>query len=161
MSKYLIVLPVEKTEGSYVGQLPLHCTLVLPFNTCTDPEKIGVLLRGTCVRYKPIWLVSDYVDTFMAHSAERVHVLRMHADLMRLHTEMVELLKMCNVEYVSPQWVGDGYRPHVTTTRRSSFPPGAEHLADTATLLIYEGIPESWRVSGSRKTVIGSYPLGG
>lgn len=160
MVKYVLVLPVENTEGSYEGKLPLHCTLMPPFETSVEHAVLFALLSIICARYSPLLLVSRQSAT-SARAAEKVHVLQHNPKLHELHAEILKELNKWGVVHAGESYIGEGYWPHVTTTATSDFPPGSACLVEMATILIYEEIPRAKGASRKRKVVASSFPFWG
>ena len=161
---YLLALDVEPfTLGqSFVpGQpLPLHCTLMhwFQFREGRDfshlDREISSAIRIahydilSCMRAQH--LISDQAALFGPKNDVPVHTLERTNRLFHLHIKIFNMLKNIGVRHSELRWVGENWRPHVTTTDRA-FEPGSEHMATTIAVIA--------RTEEKQRSVIAVYEL--
>lgn len=117
--EYLLALMLEKVPvGTSFkrNKLPLHCTVMRWFTLHRSTgvkdleKKVKELSRTT----EELRLGRDGWDYFGSKNNTRCLLIARNDDLLTLHTKMLVWL----VENKSPpkdmQWIGAGYRPHVT-----------------------------------------------
>ena len=68
----------------------------------------------------------------------RVHSVALTDQLKRLHLRLFNLLQDLGVEFTAPQWVGEGFGPHVTERAEVEFTPGDQQLSRAAYLIEVE-----------------------
>lgn len=137
---YLLALEVTHLEvGSVHDVLPAHCTLVHRFRSdlnCDDLiEELRPILDGT----NPLLLLFEAKDVFGPPPVV-VNKIAETDELMRLHLQLCRKLDELAVEYTAPQWVGVGYKPHVTERPGAVFSPG-DSCVSTAVCLIEVMVP--------------------
>ncbi len=148
--EYLIALPVEAmplgSRYAAATQLPLHCTVMhwfltnLPLDELLD--ELGEMVAG--LGRSAIELVSDYPALFGPHVDVPVHVLHRNEELEWLHTALLIRLAKRYSEPSAYQWIGAGYRPHVTDRGSACFTPERVHRTDR--LAVVERFADKSRV---------------
>ncbi len=121
-TEYLVIVPIESMHVGDVypkGELlPLHCTIMPWFTLGThlDYNKLDGILTKLSQEVKGgvIELVSKYKDFFGPENDVEVHVLEKNDTVTHLHNQLLTLLHEAHVTPISPQWLGKGYRPHIT-----------------------------------------------
>lgn len=140
--EYVVVLPIAAmTRGSIYPeevQLPLHCTVMRWFQLPLSVEGLvaGVQYAArTTVRKKGIELRSSSHAWFGLHGNVSVHLLAHNGALEGLHTRLMVFLIQQGAQFHSLDWIGAGYRPHVTDVGGQSFVPGSTHFTDRFTII--------------------------
>jgi hypothetical protein len=137
MKAYLLALFLDPiTEGIEVsGSLPFHCTLV-PWFTVESrlTDMIDALERnvGRC-RYAD--LISVGSAMYGKDCTVPVHELEKTAELMSFHRFLLKTLEEFHVHHLDPQWVGDGWSPHVTDIGTRRFFQGLRSTVSVVTLV--------------------------
>ena len=111
---YFFALVVEPmTVGNVYKTLPLHCTLVHRFFSSLPVSVIDKKVRLTFEQTEPLLLTPN---DRVAFGPNRVLVakLQLSPALKSLHLKVYELLNELGVRYSEIDWVGTGYKPHVT-----------------------------------------------
>lgn len=125
MNAFLFVLEVEPMKLGHVYEvLPLHCTLVHWFHTERNAEDILRAVKEKIEEHAPVTLTSQKAALFGREENIPVHTV--HGEgLHLLHNDLVEILNTLTVTYSEPEFVGNGYKPHVTTHGEKTFTPGS------------------------------------
>ena len=76
------------------------------------------------------------------------------AQLRQLHTRVCEVLDSLHARYTMPQYVHDGYSPHITHQHGAKLEAGARHTA-TSVYLVRANAPEY----GNDRLVCAKLPL--
>lgn len=123
MRAFLVAFEVEPVVmGRVYETLPLHCTLMHWFRTKLDHHAIKHVVGLVCYTNGPLFLHAGGIENFGPQKTIPVSVIRETRDLMALHTKIHQVLLDLSVTFVEPQYVGEGYRPHVTVTDGRFFP---------------------------------------
>lgn len=99
---------------------PLHVTLADVFAVNTGPD---VLLGNLQSLHKTQHSLASRVtsDEFFGEDGSiHVRVLEKTGDLQLLHRTVVDILESYGVEFNSPQYTRDGFKPHVTVSSDAS-----------------------------------------
>lgn len=110
---YLLALEIEPMLPESYERLPVHCTLVHRFLTDLEPGALATLVAPLLNETPPIELLFGAEEIF-GPPPVMVNVIAASAQHYKLHTSLVTTLAAAGVEYTEPQWVGLGYRPHVS-----------------------------------------------
>ncbi|MEK7649724.1 MAG: hypothetical protein AAB367_02065 [Patescibacteria group bacterium] len=142
-TEYLIALPVEDMPlgATYARdeKLPLHCTVfqwfrLSPGLSCAQLNRKMMLLASR-VEQGYIELVSERPALFGLNDDIPCHLLERNEDLSALHTLLLMFLATHCHFTVPVEWLGAGYRPHVTDRGEISFPPSTRHRAKNLVLV--------------------------
>ena len=143
-SEYLIVLPIDPIPlGARYAKgerLPLHCTVMHWFKSETQffgvvPWEVVRQRKDLCVGTEGIQLVSGAKENFGVNGEVVVNVLERNPILNVLHTLLLVHLVAHDFWPQKLQWVGAGYRPHVTPVHGRSFPSGTTYHAREMVLI--------------------------
>jgi hypothetical protein len=137
---YLIVLPIDPMlVGDLYAkgeELPLHCTLMPWFRLSSSfsRERLNyeLMVLGTGLDEGFIELISDYPE-YMGHVL--AHILKRDARLLLLHTRLLISLVKINSQPRDVEWIGAGYRPHVTNRTDKLLVPYRRHRVTDLALL--------------------------
>ena len=129
---YLFALEVEPLlVGVGITQLPLHCTIMHRFLSDLEPSDLMKEVQSVFRNIKPILLKSGREEMF----GKPVNVIEQSAELIKLHKSLHDMLIDLPVEFTAPQWVGNGYTPHVSHQGNISLPTGTEHTVNAVYLI--------------------------
>ncbi len=138
MHLYLLTLEVDPLiVGNVYNPLPSHLTLVSRFWSELPHDEIAEAVKPIFAQAAPIELIYGG-QAVIGPKKTAVHLVENTAELVRLHSQLVEKLDTLNVAYVSPQFVGTGHRPHVSKRENIQFAVGDRHLAHNAYLIEVE-----------------------
>lgn len=132
---YLFALEVAPLEvGKTYNPLPSHLTLVSRFHSHKSPERISKKVSDLFSRTKSIELLFDQSATIgPRHTA--VHLIKPRKTLKELHIQLLELLDEIDVDYTQPEYIRDGWKPHISKRDNDNFGPGFIHLAKAVYLI--------------------------
>jgi len=135
---YFFALEIEPMEvGAVYKTIPLHCTLLhrffsnLPINVI-DEKVRSVFEQTASLRLLP--------EQRLAFGPNRVLVatLKLSPALKNLHIALYGLLNELVVRYSETDWVGPGYKPHVTDQSGKSLSLDTTQVSNTVYLLEVE-----------------------
>jgi len=139
MQKYILVKLLEDVPvGSEFSAAtwPLHLTLVDDFLSSLDEvgiqQKLNELLANH-LPYAKTMAISD--DLLGPLKTVPVVLLQVTPTLLSLHTLLVDFLKQSAVVLVSPEFAGEGYKPHVTIQDTGRVAVGSEVIVDTVSIV--------------------------
>ena len=126
---YLFTLEVAPLDnGGIYRVLPSHCTLVSRFWSELLPQEIEAKVAPLLNNQKVIELIFGNKEIFNESKA-KVNLIHKTNELYMLHSKLCDLLDGLGVEYTTPLWIRDGWRPHVTERPDVTFAPGMRHLS--------------------------------
>lgn len=130
MHAYLLALEIEPVDINkvYVA-LPLHLTMMSWFYSNKSPAEVVRAIQSVVEQQSPIELTSAEPDLFGEDKDVPVNRVTNESELHQLHQALHDALRVVGARYKSPQWVGEGFAPHVTRQRSGRFETGTTHLA--------------------------------
>jgi 2'-5' RNA ligase len=156
--RYVAVLPLEPLEvgdGFSVTAWPLHVTVVQNFTTDRSPEDVGAALQQAISSAAPILATVGEDALFGAGANVRVALVVPTPALDHLHRALHARIAALGARFDDPQFAGDGYRPHVTVTKRARAMAGDILLLSSIALVDMQPVGER-----SRRLVVWSGALG-
>ena len=138
---YLFALEVQPLEvGNIYQTLPLHCTLMHRFWSELSPEVLAGNVSFYFATISQVKLI-PYEHLLLGPKRAPVAELELTDQIKSLHMGLYELLNDLHVEYTAPEWVGEGYRPHVTEKENARLEVGSIHTSNAVYLIEVE-VPE-------------------
>lgn len=126
MPRLVVVLPLELLhdgDGFSLRDWPLHLTVA--------PTFTGVALAAVVPAITPVLFTQRPFrlrvgpDEGFGHSQRiPVSVVEPSAELMDLHVALLDALRTAGANFDDPEFVGNGYRAHVTVTRNARVKQG-------------------------------------
>jgi 2'-5' RNA ligase len=133
--RYLFTLEVAPVEtGKTYAELPLHLTLMSRFFSDLSPEDLATAVRPMLAQTKPIELVFGKT-TELGPKKLIVHMVEHSDQLKQLHNELHTQLDSIHADYEYPQFIGEGYKPHITRRDGEQLNTGDRKIAETACLI--------------------------
>lgn len=120
--------------GQVYNPLPSHLTLMSRFWAELPPEKLVKLVEPLFQRTQPIGLTFGETAS-LGPKQVAVHLVENTKALKDLHSQLHGLLDATGATYTAPQFVGDGYKPHVSMREGDQFTAGYKHMANAAYLI--------------------------
>jgi len=155
MHTYLIILEITPLKlGGIYDSLPLHCTLVHWFWLKQAPSEVAKRLAATLTSLPSVTLKASNERTFPSKNkhGETVPVvvndIAQTSGLRDIHERTCTILENMGVQYSEPQYVRNGYHPHVTHQKDGKLFPGEVH--ESARLYLVEAIAPEY---GNERTV--------
>lgn len=132
---YLFTLEVVPLEvGKTYNPLPSHLTLISRFYAHEPPKyiakKASDLFNGT----GSIALVFDQSATIGPKNTA-VHLVQASDALKELHNHLSQILDSISVEYTQPEYIREGWKPHISKRNHDNFAPGLIHPSKAAYLI--------------------------
>lgn len=135
---YLFTLEVSPLDvGRAYESLPSHLTMMSRFLSVLPPNEIADIVRPLFAITSPVQLTFGGLVR-LGPKKLTVHLVENTDALKSLHSRLYDLLGTINVTYAYPQYVGDGYRPHVTRRDGDQFVAGHKQKASSAYLIEVE-----------------------
>lgn len=135
---YLLALEVTPmTVDAAYDKLPLHCTLMHRFWSDLTPKALSDKL-GPFFEQRPPVLLVPFERLLLGPKKLAVSEIEVAGALKDLHMQLYQLLNELDVEYTAPEWVGPGYRAHVTERKNGKLAVGQQHLSEAAYLIEVE-----------------------
>lgn len=147
MHSYLMILEVTPLNvGKTYAMLPLHCTLVHWFRMELDPANFTEKLEMVARNFAPLDLTAATEAIYTGKTKQgvipvTVNIVELTQDLKELHFQICEKLDELGVHYTAPQYVKEGYTPHVTVQNGEKLPIGVTHTS-AAIYLVEADAPE-------------------
>ncbi len=122
-------------------QAALHCTVMDWFVTERSVHEISNLVECVAVQARPFIIKAGGEEDFgTPDNPLLVNVLENNEDLWALHNALHSELAKLKVSYVHPQYIGKGWRPHVTTQHKTrSLHEGQSHKILALYLILAKG----------------------
>lgn len=132
---YLFALEVKQMNvGDMYEELPLHCTLMHRFWSDMNAETLADKVSAFFAGIRPITL-KPHERLLLGPKQVPVSELELTDEFKSLHMELYQLLNDLGVEYTAPEWVGEGYRAHVTEREGSGLEIGNEYTSSAIYLI--------------------------
>lgn len=136
MHAYLLILEISPLQvGQTYSMIPLHCTLVHWFWLKQDPEEVAKQLRACLQSQASIALTAQDEQTFTGKTKQgttvpvTVNDIVATPELRQLHEAMCQELEAMGVQYSEPQYVHEGFHPHVTHQKEGKLTPGEVRIS--------------------------------
>ena len=127
MRRLVVVLPLQVLAdgmGFTLRHWPLHVTVAPTFTVHTDLASV-VSVVAPSLSAQPVLRVRAGRDEGFGRSMNRpATVVEPSLELTDLHTRLVAALRRLGAEFDHPDFLGAGYRAHVTKTRVESVVEG-------------------------------------
>jgi 2'-5' RNA ligase len=164
MSRYVVVLPLlpmTAGESFATRDWPLHVTLVQVFQSPATPAQLGSSLASVAASALPLTVIAGQDEGFGPSHTIQVTVMEPTSALDDLHVACVDALDHLDPVYENPEYMGAGYRPHVTVKRHGRVDAGdALRLGQIALVDMEPGQPEGGRAVLSVATLGSAQPPG-
>jgi len=127
MSRYVVVAPLTPMavgDRFITREWPLHVTLVQVFMSDASPGDIALRLDEVAAVAAAVTVVAGDDEHFGRSRTIPVTVIEPSLELDRLHAACVAALDELAPVYENPEYLGDGYRAHVTVKRHQRVSAG-------------------------------------
>jgi 2'-5' RNA ligase len=136
MRAFLFAFEIEPVQlGASYDSLPLHCTLMHWFRTRASADTVIRLAHGVMHDRKPVELNSREFALFGRNKNIPVHTIEMNTCMHSLHMELFYCLRGLHVTPSEPEYIGAGWKPHVTTKDGRAFAPGSRTVSKAVYLV--------------------------
>ena len=121
---YIFTLEVDQlTVGKRYNPLPSHLTLVTRFFSTETPERIATIVNPLFARTNSLELLFEET-VLLGPNHTAVDLVKSTKELLELHEQLITLLESVHATYTHPQFVGAGWKPHVSKRSKNNFKPG-------------------------------------
>lgn len=121
---YLFTLEVKPLSvGETYNPLPAHLTLMSRFWSNLSPEELSEFV-APIFRQTKIILLKFSESALLGPQKTKVDLIAPTKELENLHNQLKAKLDSANVEFTNPQWVGGGWKPHVSKRAENNFKVG-------------------------------------
>ena len=134
--KYVIVHFIKPVEPKYSfshKKWPLHITLVPNFVISDSIEELTNNLDEVSHSIKPFGIQRGDDENFGPNGEVLVSLIKSEADILSLHSKLLAITK--SYEFDTPQYIGEGYRPHATKQTDNQLIYGESYLVNSITLV--------------------------
>lgn len=137
------------------GELPLHVTLLGPSETEADLGQVEAAVDAALAQFAPFEVEGGDEELFGPRRDVEVTLVEHDGDLAAAHLELLaQLRQLDGVRVANPEYVGRGYRPHVTATADERIERGERFELDAIAIL--DLAPDGDR---ARRRVVAQFPL--
>jgi 2'-5' RNA ligase len=149
MSRYVVVaplVPMAAGDRFITREWPLHVTIVQVFASASTSAQVGRRLEALAAGSAPLTVTADVDEQFGPSHTIPVTVIAPTLELHALHAACVAELDDLAPEYENPEYMGPGFRPHVTVKRHERINAGdVLELRQLALVDMNPGQPEGGR----------------
>lgn len=132
---YLLALEVAPMQVDTVyDELPMHCTLIHRFWSELTPDQLAETVQLFFARRQPVTLVAEK-RLLLGPKQVPVTELALTDELRYLHMQLYDFLHELQVEYTAPEWVGAGYRAHVSERPNARLEVGSTQQSSAVYLI--------------------------
>jgi len=132
---YLFTLEViPLIVGELYNPLPSHLTLISRFYSHETSEQITAMVHDLFNETRSIDLLFQK-STEIGPKQTPVHIIEPSTELKLLHAKLLKILDENDVTYTQPQFIGNGWRPHVSERENDNFITGKSQLSKYAYLI--------------------------
>jgi hypothetical protein len=124
--RLVVVLPLDPLhdgDGFSLRDWPLHLT-VAPTFTRIDLPAVVRAITPVLLAQRSFRLRVGQDEGFGRSQKIPVSVVEPSAELTDLHVALLDALRLAGADFDDPEFIGNGYRAHVTMTRRARVSAG-------------------------------------
>lgn len=114
---------------------PLHVTIADTFAIDGDLPGLITELVTMSKKYKPISVTAPHEEHFGPEQQVKVTILDMNNKLIRLHYDVIEVLKSLGARFNDPQFIEKGFRPHATVQPHARVDVGGTIIINNLTII--------------------------
>lgn len=124
----------ELIVGKTYNPLPAHLTLVSRFYSEASPEEIVKIANPIFGKTNSIELLFEDAAS-LGPKQTAADLIISSKELLDLHRRVIKSLTTIDASYTNPQFVGDGWKPHVSKRAEQSFSAGDQVISSAAYLI--------------------------
>lgn len=141
MPRLVVVLPLAPLAlgaGHPLNQWPLHVTVAPTFVVEHGLSTVTAAITPILADQPIVRARAGHEEGFGPSATIPVAVVDPSPELTALHTQLVGALASAGAVFDDPQYVGAGYRPHITATRLAAATAGQELVLRQAVVVDME-----------------------
>ncbi len=142
MHTYIIVLELDKMKVNAPYESKLHCTIVHWFESGLTQDELLSVIEPILKSSTPFVITSGEIELFGDNNDLPMHLIDKTSELEGLHKRLIVALEKRGVIYLRPQYILEGWRPHVTNQDGKEFKSGSQQTVRAAYLIESEGTVE-------------------
>jgi 2'-5' RNA ligase len=134
--KYVIahfIKPVEPKYNFSCKQWPLHVTLLPNFIVSNSLDELIYNLNELSHTIRPFSIQVGDDDNFGPNGEVLVSLIKPEEDILSLHSKLLAITK--SYKFDTPQYIGEGYRPHASKQQNNELVSGENYLVESMTLV--------------------------
>lgn len=134
--KYVIahfIEPVGPTYNFSCKEWPLHVTLLPNFIVSDSLDALISNLEEFSRSIAPFSIQVGKDANFGPNGEVLVSLIDPNADILSLHSKLLDITK--SYTFDTPQYIGEGYKPHATKQINNQLISGGRYLIDNMTLV--------------------------
>ena len=113
-NEHVVAIMLEPvTVGQEFIDWPLHITIV-PWFPCDDAEKLDSILADVAKTHAGFLVEVGEIEKFGPKKDIKVNLVKDSPELDKLHWTIFNILEKNNFGIHQKEYVGDGYKPHIT-----------------------------------------------
>lgn len=127
MPKFVIALPLAPLAAGDefpTSTWPLHLTIVPTFETEQSVQTVETAIASVLSRTTPLTVVGESLDLFGPNHDVSVTTVNASDELTTLHRNLLDALQLLGPKHLKLEYIGDGYRPHISHTVDATFAAG-------------------------------------
>lgn len=132
--------PLQVGDGFTLASWPLHLTVAPTFIVEGDLEAVVAIITPVIAGGPPLALRVGADEGFGRAQRIPVSLIESTTELTALHRRLIDVLSAGGAVFDDPDFIGCGYRPHVTMTKLDRVQPGDLLRLDQATIVDMEPI---------------------
>ncbi len=138
---FILVAEIDPMRVGMPYQAALHCTVMDWFISELTPSQVCDIVQSVVGQIEPFIIESGHQEDFGAPGKPLpVNVVKESTELWALHRALRAALDAQKVTYIHPQYVGDGWRAHVTVQHKTrALPEGQTHWVAALYLIEAKG----------------------
>lgn len=143
MPRLVVVLPLVPLtagDGFPLKTWPLHVTVAPTFQTPADLAAVAAAIAPVVARSPALCVTAGGDEGFGPSGRVPVTVLIPSPELSGMHAGLVRALWAMDARFDDPEYVGDGYRAHVTMTTTARMTPGQVARLEQAAIVDMEPV---------------------
>ncbi|HEX5448257.1 MAG TPA: 2'-5' RNA ligase family protein [Candidatus Saccharimonadales bacterium] len=156
-NEHLVVAMLEPIEiGKEFIDWPLHITLA-PWFPCDDENKLDKILSEIAGRHSGFGVEVGGIEDFGGKNPVPVNVIVENDNLSKLHRDIINGLEASGFSIHQKEYIGEGYRPHVTHQKHARKSQGEQIKIESFGLAKQIRLK---KIGTMVKTLVKNYELG-
>lgn len=152
----LPLLPLQPGDAYSLAAWPLHLTVVPTFVVAVDLAAVVAVIEPVLAPQAALLLTVGADEGFGRSQRIPVSLVGTSPDLSALHRRLMQGLFAVGAVFDDPDFVGTGYRPHITMTKAARAQPGELLQLEQAAVVDMEPVGP-----GRLRKVVWATPLAG